>query len=131
MSARCIVCGDGHRMWLSSADRYVPCTSCPVPCRECAGDEGRAAYCAIADCHCSCHHWLGANERSVPPPELPTRDDLIALLRRWRDLDAETPEGDHERTESATWREAREALADATDRAIAAELRRTEREVQL
>ncbi|HSX22564.1 MAG TPA: hypothetical protein VLE97_07310 [Gaiellaceae bacterium] len=110
-TVRCETCGDSHQMWHSGLDRYVPCTRCPVPCRECAGDEGRGAYCAVVDCSCACHHWLGANEKSVPPPDPPTREALVSLLRRWRVANAE---GDDEN----------EALADETDRAIAAEARR-------
>ena len=126
MSARCETCGDSHRMWLTSAERYIPCASCPVPCRECAGDEGKSAYCAVTDCHCECHHWLGANERSVPPPPPPTRDDLVALLLRWRALE---PDGEVY-DDRGPCRETYEALADATDRAIAAEGRRPDHEVQ-
>ncbi len=137
MSIRCVTCGDSHRM-LASADRYVPCTRCPVPCRQCAGDQllakgalsGRGAYCAVIDCSCSCHHWLGANEHSVSPPDPPTRDALVALLRRWRELEPEPTPGeglvsdgevfaDHE-----AWNATYEALADETDRALAAEGRR-------
>jgi hypothetical protein len=123
---RCDTCQDSHQMWHSGLDRYVPCTRCPVPCRECARDNGRGAYCAVTNCSCSCHHWLGANERTVPPPIPPTRDDLVALLRRWNDLQDE-PQLDADEqvlAEHVQWREQYEALADATDRALAAEGRR-------
>jgi hypothetical protein len=66
----------------------------------------------------------------VPPPEPPTRDDLVSLLRRWRDLDAEPHPGEglvsdgDVMAEHAQWRETYEALTDATDRALAAEARR-------
>jgi hypothetical protein len=100
-----------------------------VPCRECAGGGGLGAYCAVGDCSCSCHHWLGANERSAPPPTPPTRDDLIALLRRWNDLGDEPGYGEGLEDEDVLaehvrWREQYEALADDTDRALAAEARR-------
>lgn len=106
----CDTCRDTHQMWHAGLDRYVPCTRCPVPCAECAGEDGRSAYCGVLSCTCSCHHWLGANERSVPPPSPPTRDILLSLLQRWRVANAE---GDDEN----------EKLADETDRVLAAEAR--------
>lgn len=129
MSTRCETCRDSHQMWHSGLDRYVPCTRCPVPCRECAGDEGRGAYCAVVDCTCSCHHFLGANEKSVPSPEPPSRDDLVALLRRWSAMELPPQIGEGMEDEDvianqAKWSEEHDALADATARALAAEARR-------
>ena len=68
---------------------------------------------------CECHHWLGANNARAPPP--PT-DDLVALLLRWRALEVYD--------DRSPCRETYEALADATNRAIAAEGRRPNHEVQ-
>ena len=127
MSTQCITCEDSHRMWRASAERYVPCTQCRIPCRDCAADEGRGAYCAIADCTCECHHWLGANERSRPAPEPSARDELVALLKRWRDLDADPQAystADDNVHDHESWRQTYAALAADTDRVLVAEKRR-------
>jgi len=136
VSLRCKICGDSHLVWIASADRYIPCTSCPVPCRQCASDQGRGAYCAVTDCSCSCHHWLGANEHGTPPPDPPTRDALVVLLQRWRDLESEPTPGEGLVSDGtifadhAAWCATFEALADETDRAIAAEGRRVQENSQ-
>lgn len=56
----CSTCDDTHRMVLE--DHPVPCTHCPLPCRDCASNGGRGAYCSRTPCPCKCHL------RSDPPP---------------------------------------------------------------
>jgi hypothetical protein len=51
----CSTCNDTHRMTLGERLGHVPCTHCPRPCRACAGDNGRLAYCAKTPCPCACH----------------------------------------------------------------------------
>lgn len=51
----CEVCNDTHVMHHHGLERRVPCTRCPRPCRKCAADEGRGAYCATTPCSCGCH----------------------------------------------------------------------------
>jgi len=152
VSPRCVTCGDSHRVWFPALNRYIPCRRCPSPCSACAG-KGPAtlldaaagvelnAYCVIADCRCACHQLRRTNARHVPPsetpppPEPPTRDELVDLLRRWRDLDGEPQPGeglvsdDEVLTAHAAWREVYDALTDATDKALAAEGRQPGGEV--
>ena len=53
----CSTCSDTHKMYLSEDDgrRVVMCTGCPSPCRTCASNGGRGAYCAKTPCDCDCH----------------------------------------------------------------------------
>lgn len=52
----CRVCKDTHEMWISSQERSVMCTHCPVPCTACAiGSRGEGAYCQVTPCNCICH----------------------------------------------------------------------------
>lgn len=51
--AVCEVCNDTHMM--PYGERRVMCTYCPVPCRKCACDSGRGAFCETTPCDCDCH----------------------------------------------------------------------------
>ena len=51
----CATCDDTHRMWAQRAESMMSCTRCPLPCRACAINEGRGAFCAITPCSCECH----------------------------------------------------------------------------
>lgn len=60
----CLVCNDSHTMWLERLERHVPCTHCPVPCKNCRFKK-IGAYCAHTPCSCTCHeskhygYWNG------------------------------------------------------------------------
>jgi len=47
-------------------DRIVMCTRCPTPCRSCASDSGRGAYCATVPCLCLCHAASKPHEDRTP-----------------------------------------------------------------
>lgn len=51
----CDSCHDTHEVHNNGRGVTVMCTRCPVPCRTCATDNGRGAYCASTPCACSCH----------------------------------------------------------------------------
>lgn len=50
----CDTCKDTHRMTIGGQGPYL-CTACPVPCRGCARDDGRGAFCEKTPCGCPCH----------------------------------------------------------------------------
>lgn len=62
----CKVCKDSHVMILD--DRAVPCTFCPVPCKECRLDK-IGAYCESTPCPCDCH------KKDQPPAPVPCGKD--------------------------------------------------------
>lgn len=55
----CSVCNDTHRVSFVDEDRGEDrtwmCTSCPVPCRQCANGGGRGPFCEKTPCPCECH----------------------------------------------------------------------------
>src|SRR6185436_2872546 len=61
---------------------HVMCTFCPMPCRECAIDEGRGAFCAATPCGCACH----PRKRDAPPPrdcDSYIHDFAFPMCLRW------------------------------------------------
>lgn len=51
----CDACKDTHLIESERLGRSFMCTRCPRPCRKCANDEGRGAYCVRPRCACECH----------------------------------------------------------------------------
>ncbi len=51
----CVACSDTHLVHREDNGTTVMCTRCPTPCRKCACNGGRGAYCERARCTCSCH----------------------------------------------------------------------------
>lgn len=99
----CARCNDTHRVPAPNAgpfgDGTWMCTSCPVPCRSCANDCGRGAFCAVTPCPCACHgrrepvlsaptdlHRANAR-RIIAEQRLETlRDALREQAETWRSL---------------------------------------------
>lgn len=73
----CETCNDTHRMLMTSIEREVMCTACPVPCGKCR-EGGRGAYCEQTPCACDCHE---PKEKRVTKP-VPNERELLAYLLR-------------------------------------------------
>lgn len=56
----CGTCMDTHRVDRPDG-RVVMCTRCPTPCRKCALDSGRGAFCETTPCPCACHAKVGGD----------------------------------------------------------------------
>lgn len=78
----CPVCNDTHVMQFGECDPRM-CTRCPTPCRSCAQDGGRGAYCAKTPCACACHlrPYSPYMSRPAPEPKLPMERDRIRDLQ--------------------------------------------------
>lgn len=71
----CKTCSDTHRMPApENVGGEWPCTRCPTPCRSCACNGGRGAYCATTPCGCACHVARGA-------ANLGNQEALLSRLR--------------------------------------------------
>jgi|SRR5688500_5871788 len=77
----CSTCGDTHRVAYGEDDGMWPCTWCPTPCRECACDAGRGAYCATTPCSCQCHGKVGILALRGKWPGDETDAEVEAALR--------------------------------------------------
>lgn len=90
----CKTCSDTHRMPApEDVGGEWPCTRCPTPCRSCACNGGRGAYCATTPCGCVCHVVRGA-------ANLGNQEALLSRLRAAEERVREL-EHDDEQTRAA------------------------------
>jgi hypothetical protein len=81
----CGVCMDTHQIPNRTDDGTWACTSCPSPCRSCASDGGRGAFCATTPCACECHKGRGLyasrdTQPTTPSPSKPAGGDVDRVV---------------------------------------------------